>query len=608
MSSELVFSVGMIFDTNSDDGALARHQAKKYFIAPYQRGYKWGSDDKNGAVSILLKDLKEAFEADSKEYYLQYITTQESKFNQLNVLEVIDGQQRLTTLTLLFSVLANLTGNDKINFVKDKLIYQVREKVTSFFNEFIYNNLEKLFDYDWDEFIVAYPDNDEQDIYYLFQAIQRIILVIQELGAEDIQQIENFAFYVEENVKIILNNVSGSVSCEKIFSNLNTNKVELTDVELIKGLFLTKAARETIADRQPSYKEVVEVRALLGRQWDEIVSWANHPDIKALYFRKGADPVYELLLLLGRKYGYKPEDFVNDKYALFNHFQTQIKTGKETATRFFKSLKKVQSILNNWFSHDGIYNTLGFLFFSKGSTVTIKDFILSLEEPLEDVEHELKKRAYQFIPENINSLDYEDNDREIHALLLALSVFFGKDRFNFTDFGSEFWSLEHIFPQHPDDLPETLQAEDIDLIKSLLIIPLDQKEKLILKYGKFNLHHYNSLQKKLSKKTCDLTLEEKTLLYLFIQTDKLNRIGNMALLTSGDNSSNSNGMFYKKRHNIVSRISKGSFVPKHTYDVFSKLISDKMSKDTAVWSDQDITAHQNWILARIENLKKTILT
>jgi hypothetical protein len=84
-------------------------------------------------------------------------------------------------------------------------------------------------------------------------------------------------------------------------------------------------------------------------------------------------------------------------------------------------------------------------------------------------------------------------------------------------------------------------------------------------------------------------------------------MGNMALLTRGDNSSNSNGMFSKKRHNIVNRISKGSFVPKHTYDVFSKLISDKMSKDTGVWSEKDINTHQAWILTKIENLKKTIL-
>jgi hypothetical protein len=219
----------------------------------------------------------------------------------------------------------------------------------------------------------------------------------------------------------------------------------------------------------------------------------------------------------------------------------------------------------------------------------------------------LKSLAWELLPGDIDELDYDEHDKEIHALLLALSVFFSKDRFSFTAFSDGFWSLEHIFPQTPEDLPDDLQKEDIDLIQSLMIIPLGQKDKLIAKFGKFNLNYYNSLNKKLNKTSCSLSAEEKLLLYQFIRTDKLNRIGNMALLTRGDNSSNSNGMFIKKRHNIVSRVSKGSFVPKHTYDVFSKLISDKMSKDMAVWSDMDITAHQTWILSKIENLKKTIL-
>jgi hypothetical protein len=607
MNSELVFSVGMIFDTYSIDGALAKYQASNYFIPPYQRGYKWGSDPDTGAVSILLKDLREAFDAKSKEYYLQYITTQVSKPNGVQVLEVIDGQQRLTTLTLLFSVLADLTNNQGITFVKDKLQYQVRDKVTVFFSEFIYSNIELLYECSWEDFISAHPQNNEQDIYYLFHAIQLIVEVLEEMAAGDDSLYIQFADYVKEHVKIILNNVDGNISCEKIFSNLNTNKVELTSVELIKGLFLTKAAREKVSDRQPNYKEVVEVRALLGRQWDEIVAWAYQPDIRALYFKKSKSPIDELLLILGKKHGYKLDSPGTDKYALFNFFQSQIKTDKGSAFQFFKELKKIQNILQNWFAHRFIYNALGFLFFTKGSKITIRDLVPNFEKPLKEVERELKKKAFELIPDNVNELDFTESDPEIHALLLALSVFFGNDRFDFTAFGNEVWSLEHIFPQTPESLPDELQKEDLALVNSLLVIPIIEKEKLLEKYGKFNLNTYNSLKKELVKQSCELTLEEKNLLYRFIKTDKLNRMGNMALLTRGDNSSNSNGMFSKKRHNIVNRISKGSFVPKHTYDVFSKLINDKMSKDTNVWSEKDINEHQAWILTKIENLKKTIL-
>jgi hypothetical protein len=62
-------------------------------------------------------------------------------------------------------------------------------------------------------------------------------------------------------------------------------------------------------------------------------------------------------------------------------------------------------------------------------------------------------------------------------------------------------------------------------------------------------------------------------------------------------------MFSKKRHNVTRRISIGSFVPKHTYDVFSKLLSEKMDPNLNVWSEKDIDAHKEWI----ENTIKSIL-
>jgi hypothetical protein len=78
----------------------------------------------------------------------------------------------------------------------------------------------------------------------------------------------------------------------------------------------------------------------------------------------------------------------------------------------------------------------------------------------------------------------------------------------------------------------------------------------------------------------------------------------MALLASPDNISNKNGAFDKKRYNIVKRISAGSFVPKHTYDVFSKLISREMNKDLTVWAIDDIDAHIKWIKSKINEIRE----
>ena len=95
--ADLIYSVRNIFNADNQEGCLTQHVASKYLIPSYQRGYKWASDD-SGAVTILLNDLKKAFDLKKKEYYLQYITVKETKDKGLTFLELIDGQQRLSTL------------------------------------------------------------------------------------------------------------------------------------------------------------------------------------------------------------------------------------------------------------------------------------------------------------------------------------------------------------------------------------------------------------------------------------------------------------------------------------------------------------------------------
>ena len=103
---ELVFSIKNIFSTDPSEGCLGQYDAEKYHIPAYQRGFKWASKKPTDAIQILMTDLWEAFvsakNSNRKEYYMQYITVK--KINKENHLEVIDGQQRLTSFSILLSV------------------------------------------------------------------------------------------------------------------------------------------------------------------------------------------------------------------------------------------------------------------------------------------------------------------------------------------------------------------------------------------------------------------------------------------------------------------------------------------------------------------------
>lgn len=90
-------------------------KATEYVIPIYQRNYAWTKDE----IEQLLNDINDVSDDFKGKYYLGSLIV-----NQLgtNVFEVIDGQQRLTTLYLLLSYL----NNDSVD--KNSLRFEAREK------------------------------------------------------------------------------------------------------------------------------------------------------------------------------------------------------------------------------------------------------------------------------------------------------------------------------------------------------------------------------------------------------------------------------------------------------------------------------------------------
>ena len=79
-------------------------------IPDYQRPYAWGTDE----ALQLLDDLADALDRTADEpYFLGSIVLVKDKGNP--AAEIIDGQQRLTTLTILFAVLRDLSTDDDLS-------------------------------------------------------------------------------------------------------------------------------------------------------------------------------------------------------------------------------------------------------------------------------------------------------------------------------------------------------------------------------------------------------------------------------------------------------------------------------------------------------------
>lgn len=583
------------------EGILARDNTKKFFIPPYQRGYKWDNQ-----VDVLLNDFHEAYEYKLPDYYLQNIVAKKTTKNDDNVLELIDGQQRITTLSILFAVFHHI-NNDLENFSSNKLIYGIREKVNSFFNNFVYNDLTGLLDKKWETIIAEDEKLNEQDIYYLFNAIKKIHIYLSDFEKD---KLIDFYEYIKNKVLIIYHPVDESISSEKIFGNLNSNKLELTDIELVKALLLTKTGRE-IHGKNSTFKELIDKRILLGRQWDEINIWLNKKEVKSFLFKSSENsPLSNFLKLIAEN---DTEFSTNTKYPLFTFFDKKIKnkSDKANAITIFNQIKLNYLILKEWFNDNNIFNLLSFIMYAENENIDAYYDFFTVDKS--ELKGKLLERAIEILPseEEINNLDYDNSkDRSvIRITLLALSIFVDDKtyRYNFYKHEEEKWSLEHIFPQNPKNLSNKLLSNDIVFVKEIFkhdntkidFNQLANEDETADKVETI----YNKLKDSLNNKdSFSLSTREKELLYKFIKIDKLHSIGNLALLTSSDNSANSNGMFNEKRHKIVNRISNGSFVPKHTYDVFSKLII-KNGNNINIWSEEDIVAHTEWIKLRISNLK-----
>ena len=129
MKNQLIYSVSELF---SDD-FMNSQKDWKFVIPDYQRGYKWGETP----IRKLLDDINNFnHSGDCEKFYcLNNLTLVKSEagFN------VVDGQQRLTTITVILSCLKNM-GKENLPQFEKKMSYQIREKSGNFINNYLIEN------------------------------------------------------------------------------------------------------------------------------------------------------------------------------------------------------------------------------------------------------------------------------------------------------------------------------------------------------------------------------------------------------------------------------------------------------------------------------------
>jgi len=219
-----------------------------YLIPDYQRPYSWEDEQ----IERLWDDIFSAFDEKDKYYFLGPTILARTNTGDL---EVVDGQQRLTTLTILFCILRDFhfkdfKGKDRLlkNQVSNAIFSMVEDKYrlrlitqAHYQNQFEHEVLKN----------VILPQNDltkseKRKLQYKFMNAAMILKKkLDELCKESgIAKVKNFMSYIMQNVVMVTITCSNRVSAIKLFQIINTTGLELSLADLVKSSLFSRLETE----------------------------------------------------------------------------------------------------------------------------------------------------------------------------------------------------------------------------------------------------------------------------------------------------------------------------------------------------------------------------
>lgn len=622
----------------------------RYFYIPaYQRGYRWTEKQ----VDDLLRDLL-CFANDNKEdgdfYCLQPIIarpiTDEHKLQMIfntkhienmkekGVWEIIDGQQRLTTIFLLYKYLVAVKGWDEAKLKEEEdgkelyhILYETREDSALFLDTLSLNIINDGQEY-----------KENIDFYHMASAFKYIDNWIKNEGKQinlryklggSLDKVRNNLFAVLNGMR---DTKSGSVqvlwyelaedksqSSIKEFQKINTGKIRLTDAELIKGLFLLNKNFE----QNSKYIK----QSTLAIEWEFIENTLHANSFWYFLQRKGIDMPNRIDLLCSLIYkihkleGLEGEEF-NDvlkeadkeildtkKSVIFRYYYDMFegKQGEELQIAVANAWKEVMTLfrtLDDWFYTPSTYNYIGLLsqcgedisrlicyYNNMSESATQEDFIVYLKDRIKFYLKGVKR------DDNGNIITTYKDRKHIYRILLTLNIHLlniqnsklnsesDVYKFPFDVLNSQDWDIEHIDSFHTNALKaDELKREWVNTAMSDRQAFLSDEEIDSINQ-KIENNDYDDIIEMLKKNAGEVEIGE----------DIKNGIGNLTLLDAETNRSYGNSLFCTKRRIIIERIKQGVFVPIATQYIFSKFYDEK-GTNRSVWGKEDMESYQQYIV------------
>ena len=538
-----------------------------FFIADYQRGYRWKEE-----VEMLLNDISDVEEG--KNYCLQPIVVK--KVNER--FELIDGQQRLTTLYLIQKFTKLYRPKIQIKYT---ISYETRKDSKTFLEnldfENINNNPQNI-----DEYFINEAAKTIKNWFEKFNDNTVSKYTSDDDAANDIQTKLN------NKVHVIWYEVDSSENSTQLFTRLNIGKIPLTNAELVKALFLSR--NNGIDDAK---------QLEIATQWDIIEKELRNDNFWYFITNENAEKyATRIELVFNLMANKQPSD--KERFRTFYYFSNEIKSEKNKADVWRKILRYYQK-LKEWYENFEVYHKVGYLIATQ--TITLQNL---LKESAGKTKSEFQQSLDEKIAQSINfnkeysELSYETDASLIERLLLLFNVETirqKKDefmRFPFERHKKEAWSLEHIHAQNSQGLNTKAAVKEwLENHKTSLLSLKDEKLNDLITRCDYLLAKIGNPNDKsnIGELFAPIFTEVVSALSEKGEVEELHTLDNMALLSAKDNSTLNNSTFDVKRNKIIAMDKTIDYIPVCTRRVFLKYYTESDKNQLHFWGEADRKAY-----------------
>jgi len=404
---------------------------RDFFIPSYQRGYRWDKQQVEDLLDDIYKFAIKPNKSEKEFYCLQPIVVKAHTWSKesgesFSGWEVVDGQQRLTTIRILLTYLIteHLNGAPlKNSYDKNPftLTYETREDSEAFLNNITEDNDETI-DYYFIssayKYIRLWFEKKEKQHGVRGSILNTLVYKHGEVENPNKGVVQVIWYEIEDDP-------THSAKAMDTFIRINLGKIPLTSSELIKSLFLQEREFFKGNDKENDIAKLKQLQ--IATEWDRIESTLQNEDFW-WFINKSEnktpariDFIFNLIkeVNINKNSGIE-EKIGTDSFAAFRYYYQAFdgQISFDTLKEEWNIIKKYFLTLEEWYNNPVWYHYIGFLIYCGVSVLDIYnltkyDFVTKKSI---ETKHGITESLKQRIKNQIRSIKW-DSDGEGNAFL-----------------------------------------------------------------------------------------------------------------------------------------------------------------------------------------------